>query len=98
MFTRKQKNGIKKKCFVILIFLTSLSSCKNENVSKNKTEELLKEFLVLGESSKKTSEFPLPWKNDSYFVDITYPELKLMYDSIKEPNFCKHYLIVRNHS
>ena len=63
------------KILKILVILIGLSSCKNENVTKNQTEERLKEFLVLGENSKKVSEFPSPWKSDSYFVDFTYPEL-----------------------
>jgi hypothetical protein len=85
------------KILKILVILIGLSSCKNdnnENISKNQTEERLKEFLVLGENSKKVSEFPSPWESDSYFVDITYPELKSIYDTIIEPNFCKHYIIV----
>jgi hypothetical protein len=86
------------KILKILVILIGLSSCKNdnnENISKNQTEERLKEFLVLGENSKKVSEFPSPWKSDSYFVDFNYPELKSSYDTIKEPNFCKHYIIVK---
>jgi hypothetical protein len=85
---------MKKNLLKILVILIGLSSCKNENISKNQTEERLKEFLVLGGNSKKASEFPQPWKSDSYFVDITYPELKSSYDTIKEPNFCKHYIII----
>jgi hypothetical protein len=85
---------MKKNVLKILVILIGLSSCKNENVSKNQTEERLKEFLILGENSKKVSEFPSPWESETYFVDITYPELKSLYDNIKEPNFCKHYIIV----
>ena len=85
---------MKKNTLIILGFLIGLTSCKNENVTKNQTEERLKEFLVFGQNSKKVSDFPSPWENDSYFVDFTYPELKSSYDTIKEPNFCKHYIIV----
>ena len=88
------KTMMKKNTIKILVILICLSSCKNENITKNQTEERLKEFKVLGENSKKNSEFPSPWESDSYFVDITYPELKSSYDTIKEPNFCKHYIIV----
>lgn len=83
------------KILKILVIFIGLSSCMNENVTKNQTEERLKEFLVLGQNSKKVSDFPSPWENDSYFVDFTYPELKSSYDTIKEPNFCKHYIIVK---
>jgi hypothetical protein len=83
-----------KTLFFILISVI-FSSCKNdENVVKNNSDEKLNEYIVTGEISKKTTEFPSPWKSDSYFVDITYPELKTLYDNIKEPNFCKHYIIV----
>jgi hypothetical protein len=86
---------MKKNVLKILVILICLSSCKNENVTKNQNEERLKEFLVLGKNSKKISEFPSPWISDSYFVDFTYPELKSSYDTIEEPNFCKHYIIVQ---
>lgn len=86
---------MKKNSLIILGILIGLISCKNENITKNQTEERLKEFKVLGENSKKVSEFPSPWESDSYFVDFTYPELKSPYDTIKEPNFCKHYIIVQ---
>ena len=89
---------MKKITLKIIVILLVLSSCKNEvdaNISNNHTEEQLKEFLVLGENSKKVSEFPSPWASDYYFRDITYPELKSIYDTIKEPNFCKHYIIVK---
>ena len=79
----------------ILIFL--FSACVQEEIEngvKNQLNDPFEDYLVLGENSKKVSEFPLPWKSDSYFVDITYPELKSSYDTIKKPNFCKHYIIV----
>jgi hypothetical protein len=84
-----------KKVSLILsaVVMTAMmvSSCTGNG--KHEDDKYI-DYLIEGETSVKTAEFPRPWNNDSFFREMIYDGLKEQYDNIDSVTFARHYIIV----
>ena len=108
-FMKKTKKTL---ALLVFVFLFSGCNRSINNVESSNTDRAQKrgvstekedsEFFLGGENSVKNlpfpklDEFPENWKNNSYFQDISYYDWKSYYDTIKQVNFARHYIIIEN--
>jgi hypothetical protein len=80
----------------LTLTMSMFLNCKRE-VENSKNVINSNEYYLKGKNASKSAKFPDPWLSDSYFNEISYPELKQNYNKTKSVNFARNYIVLETH-